>query len=277
MAASLKITAENRTTSPALHSLGERASPDRARPLVRSNSLKNTIATATLVWALGSGAASAANITINSIVDGWSGAVGGYNVVYNNSANPGYDSVRWGKDVGNGRSRYYWDSRNTGASGFTVATDTIFSLGTFTHDNRRIGLGTSITSVNLDFELGTFDFATKLSTTFVFGHQETPNSAPCALESNSTCDDYVTLKDAPIDQAIQYNGKTYYFSLLGFGETALELPEGVLQTAEGEQTSAKLYAIIRETPVSVPDGGATLALLGGALVGLGALRRRFGR
>jgi hypothetical protein len=29
------------------------------------------------------------------------------------------------------------------------------------------------------------------------------------------------------------------------------------------------------TPVTVPDGGATLMLLGGALVGLGALRRKF--
>jgi hypothetical protein len=35
--------------------------------------------------------------------------------------------------------------------------------------------------------------------------------------------------------------------------------------------------LVQDVLVRVPDGGATLMLLGGALVGLGALRRRFGR
>ena len=34
-------------------------------------------------------------------------------------------------------------------------------------------------------------------------------------------------------------------------------------------------ALVQDVLVRVPDGGATLMLLGGALVGLGALRRKF--
>ncbi len=224
---------------------------------------------------MGTGVAEAGKITIDTIEDGWSNAVGGTGVVYSNKPNPGYDSIKWGKNIGYGQSAYYWNSRDVPANGFLVDVNKAFFLGTFTHDNNVIGLGSSITSVNLDFTLGTFDNAAKLFAKFEFTHLETPNSEPCTAGSASQCDDIVTLSDGSFNEQIWYGGNLYYFSLLGFSASNAPL-EGVLQTQEGKKTSSNLYAIITDTPINVPDGGATVALLGGALMGLGALRRKMG-
>ena len=234
--------------------------------------MKQILLTTTLVLLAGVGIARGETITIDSIEDGWTGAVGGTGVVYSNKPNPGYDSVKWGTNIGNGKSAYYWNSRDTT---FSVDTNKVFYLGTFTHDNHVIGLGSSITSVNLDFTLGFAGAPTTLSATFLFKHLETPNATPCGLESVTVCDDVVTLANASFNQQIWYGGQTYYFSLLGFSAGSVP-PEDYLQTAEGKKTSANLYAIITDAPIGVPDGGATLALLGGALMGLGVLRRRLG-
>ncbi len=46
-------------------------------------------------------------------------------------------------------------------------------------------------------------------------------------------------------------------------------------TAGYLESDLQIKAVAHYTPPSVPDGGATLVLLGGALIGLGALRRKF--
>jgi hypothetical protein len=85
--------------------------------------------------------------------------------------------------------------------------------------------------------------------------------------------------DSPTSTAIDVNGFTYILAkynatkagslvwlIYGAG-TTVDLPTSYNDQALGH------YTLFNATPV--PDGGTTLILLGGALVGLGALRRRF--
>jgi hypothetical protein len=66
-----------------------------------------------------------------------------------------------------------------------------------------------------------------------------------------------------------------YFELQGTGDFKLR---GTAQFLTGTTTgdSMRFFVNGREGVPSVPDGGTTLALLGGALVGIAALRRKFG-
>ncbi len=57
------------------------------------------------------------------------------------------------------------------------------------------------------------------------------------------------------------------------GQTTVDLPQYLPNPAQHKYAMSH-YALFN--PVSVPDGGMTLVLLGGALVGLEVLRRRYG-
>ena len=224
---------------------------------------------------LGAGTATADTVRIDSIVDGWQNAVGGgWTTFIDNDPNPGTDRLRWGLPITlfGPQSGYDWNSKNTP---FDVTTDTKFSLGEFTHHNNPITAGTALTSVDLAFAVGNFENPTNLSATFKFTHDETPNNKPCGFPSQSTCDDFVEITNTFFNAAIVDNGgKSYYFTLLGFSTDNGQTTSTVFQTREGKENTAKLYAIITSAPISTPDGGATVALLGGALMGLGVLRRR---
>lgn len=237
--------------------------------------MKKLLIAATLVLSLGAGTASADTVWIDSIVDGWENPSGGLFVNIDNDPNPGTDTIRWGWPTGfGGQSGYDWNSSNVP---FSVQTGSIFSLGQFTHHNNPIFANTSITSVDLSFDVGNFEAPSNLNATFTFWHDETPNQSPCGFPSSSTCDDFVEITGAFFDAPIIDNGgKHYYFTLLGFSTDGGETTSLQFQTKENKANKAKLYAVITEAPIGVPDGGATLALLGGALLGLGALRRRVG-
>ena len=234
--------------------------------------MKKKILLATAMLAISAGVANADVVTIDTIVDNWQNAVGGGGTVsYNNQLNPNADTVSWGGNLGNGQSSYVWDSNNTA---FNVTTGTNFSLGQFTHNNKPIAAGTSITSVDLAFSVGTFEAPASLSATFQFSHDETPNSGTCTYPSVTPCADRVTITNAFFNAPIVDNGGTnYFFTLLGFSIDGGNTISNQFVTQEGVANNAQLYAIITTAPV--PDGGATLALLGGALMGLGMLRRKF--
>lgn len=238
--------------------------------------MKKILVAATVALAMGTGVASADIVTIDQIIDGWdeSSVVGGSAVSVVNQANPGgVDTVSWGTTSG-AQSSYVWDSTDVE---FDVDTDDnggLFSLGQFTHNNNVIGAGSSITAVVLDFAFGTFESPETLSVEFNFAHNETSNQSPCGFTSTSVCDDFVTITNAPLNQVITYGGVNYFFSLKGFSTDGGDSFTNIFQTQENQANHAQLYATI--TTTAVPDGGATLALLGGALVGLGALRRRMG-
>lgn len=93
---------------------------------------------------------------------------------------------------------------------------------------------------------------------------------------------------APIPQVVSGGG--YRFSNLGASASVSQIVEQngnvagyqygpneqgwTVQSAQGGGP-ANIYVISFDRPASVPDGGTTLALLGGALMGLAVLRRKF--
>ncbi|HTV02304.1 MAG TPA: VPDSG-CTERM sorting domain-containing protein, partial [Luteitalea sp.] len=93
--------------------------------------------------------------------------------------------------------------------------------------------------------------------------------------STTPCSDRVTISNTFFNTPIVDNmGKNYYFTLLGFSTDGGTTTSNSFISQEGGSNSAGLYAVITTVPVSTPDGGTTLALLGGALMGIGALRRK---
>lgn len=212
----------------------------------------------------------AANIPINSVDGDWVNWVGGQNVTASNSTNP--STIQWG-DSG-GYSSYAFLSAVPPA--FNALSDgTPFSLGVFTHNNYPITSGTSITQVDLAFSLG-IDGLSPFTATFLFQHNETPNSCQGLNCSN----DIVTLSYLTLNAPFAYdsNGdgqaENYYFSLVGFVPFGSSTPTTVFSTVEGQANNANLNGVITEVPISTPEP-LTLVLLGSALVGLVGLRRKF--
>lgn len=121
--------------------------------------------------------ASAATITVESVVGAWSNAIGGTNVTYSPPAGSDaqHAELRWGAPM-SGQSGYDFDGLAPPPIGINVGEE--FAVGTFTHLNFPINSGTSITGATLDvtytFTLDGGALQTGHSQ-FVFEHWETPN------------------------------------------------------------------------------------------------------
>lgn len=209
--------------------------------------------------------AAAADFTVNSIDGDWGSVIGGSNVIISNSTDPA--TISWGDIYG--RSSYAFDAEDVP---FTVYSNgSLFDLGTFTHNNFPITSGTAITGVSLFIDLGIANFGL-IEATFVFNHNETPNSCTGTNCSN----DIVTLTNPNVNAHFISGGVDYYFNLIGFSTDGGSTVSTTFSTVENQSNTATLYGEITQTPISTPEP-ATMLLFGLGLMGLASVSRKFNK
>lgn len=216
-------------------------------------------------------------VTVDLISGIWQNSSGGSSVVITPGAGSNDpDYISWGTPAvtGGSKSGYIWDSTNTS---FPVATDTsVFSLGNFTHQNRPIGIGQAISSVQLAFQVGNFESPITLNATFLFTHEETPNSGTCAYASGSNpCADRVVISNVPFNVPFKDNSNIdYLFTLKGFSTDLGVTTSSAFITQEGIDNVAGLYAIITTAPINEVPEPTSLLLIGTGLGMLGLVTWR---
>lgn len=227
------------------------------------------------------GSASAAIVTLDSVAGQWSAASPASRV-----SGVGTNTIRWGTPnttSGNGqKSGYRFTSAVPPSQELTEGATS--ALGTFTHLNYIIDVGTSITAATLSLTFGlTIDGVSQtITNSYNFSHLETPNADnPCANGAANKsgvnvngCADRVqaTLNDA-VAETFTINGTEYTIDITGF-----DIPDqnGIptFWTVENRSNSAQLYAGLTQfTPAPVPLPAAGWMLVAG-LGGLAAARRR---
>lgn len=220
--------------------------------------------------------ASAAPLDITSIVGSWQNADPASSVTaIDNQADQGTDQIRWGGEDGNINSGSGYNF-TPGADLLDVQLGTAFALGTFTHVNNVIPIGSSIESVQYDFSFSTNGVPASISDVFSFSHNETPNFEPCPTGSVSTCDDIVSIGSLSIDQLINVGGQLFFFNLIGFSTDGGLTIKSDFLSAEGSSNSAVLYAMVTAQPTAIPEP-TSLLLFGAGLTAVGLHLRLRGR
>lgn len=232
------------------------------------------------------GGLTAGTVDVNSSKGAWTSWTGGQNVSIINGAGGDPTMLQWG-GTGGPYSSYVYDA-DAPPEIVSVATQTWFKLGTFTHNNFPITSGTAITSAALQIILdmqvpsdgaGGGNNVTKLFN-YTFNHDETPNAAdPCPYAPNNAngCSDKATITSAAGSQTFLI-GDTLYTLALGFGwldQQGLLHVTNEFVTQEGVANTANIYGkFTTEGVPQVPEPGSLLALgLGLSGVAL-AVRRR---
>lgn len=230
---------------------------------------------ATATAALLAGAASAATVEIVSVTGAWTSLTGGQDVLGIDTS-----SVRWGEDIGNGQSGY--DFTGIAPSGPHNA-NTLFDMGIFTHVNRPVEGGTSITAAVLEV-LFTFTIdggpAISRSSVFDFNHWETTNdNNPCAdggvngvgINVNGCADNVDPQTNPDFTETFEIAGVKYVFDVTGFDiGNSFWTKENALNTAtiRGRFTEERNIS-----PIPLPAAG-WLLLAGVAGLGVAARKRR---
>jgi hypothetical protein len=199
-------------------------------------------------------------ITIDSVTGTWGSIIGGQNV-----SGAGTNSIFWGS-AGDERSGYNFQGNAPPI--FPVDINTPFNLGTFTHFNEPIPVGSAITGARLTTKVDlTINGVQQQGLTFVYDflHNETPNVAgQCPPGSVSVCDDIVALtNNTPLSDSFFVNGVNYTINVSGFmigGSTFTQF-----LTQENKTNSAILQASIASIGVAVPEP-STYLIMGSTLL-----------
>ena len=172
----------------------------------------SAVATAALFVGMSAHEAQAVEVTILSVTGTWSNVTGTATDLNGTNTN----QIFFGENIGNGQSSYKFVGAAPPAQGPFPVGSGLFTLGTFTHINRPIGGGSSITgaTLNLSIEFDTdVTSPATLSSSFTFLHNETPND----MEAGNCCDDIVTaFTNVGGSTTLNIGGIDHIFSFTGF-------------------------------------------------------------
>lgn len=134
-------------------------------------------------------------------------------ITYANIDSDAYnDKVAWGAGTSSKSSYEFQDSTALqGTSGNLLGST--FKLGTFIHNNQPIGIGTSLTSVDLvlKFKVLINGFEETINHQITLNHNETTNTSdPIASR------DIITLDHAQLSKTFIVNGQSYTLNIDGF-------------------------------------------------------------
>lgn len=219
----------------------------------------------------------ASPIHITDILGHWQNAVGGPLTLSNNQAGQLTDQIRWGGDLSGepfGSGYDFTPSANI----LGVPVETPFVLGTFTHHNQPIALGTGITGVQYALQFSTNGAPGVLGTVLSFSHNETPNTPPPTCPPGTIgpyCADVVTIGTAVLGWPISVGSERYTFTLLGFSPDGVTFNSSYISQENGSNTT-RLYGVVSSSPMTTPEP-AGLLLLGSGLAAAAAAARRMRR
>ncbi|HAW91451.1 MULTISPECIES: THxN family PEP-CTERM protein [unclassified Arsukibacterium] len=122
-------------------------------------------------------------------------------------------------------------------------------------------------------------------TDFFVDFIETPNTSPCDFPSDTVCDDIFVIQFGSLNSEFEYDGVTYFISIVELTGNLNPLPNATcaeagvangclgFTTEESTFTPAQFGFLITSRPVNVPEP-AMLGLFGLGLLGLRAFGRR---
>ncbi|MCH9672399.1 MAG: THxN family PEP-CTERM protein [Gammaproteobacteria bacterium] len=188
----------------------------------------------------------------------------------------GTNVLTWGTPLDQNSSGYTF-------AGNTVTVDpldgTVFTVGTFTHNNFRISGSPTPASIQGATLLVDFNISNGVSVdrafTFNFLHNETPNGAnPCPFPfshpnpGGGGCEDVVSLETVFSQEILGFGGQALKLEIIGFLTAGGTLVDQFL-TAENASNSASIQARFTSSfPVANVPTPTSIALFGLGLSGL---------
>lgn len=209
-------------------------------------------------------------LTLSKVNGAWSNINGDINLNQFLQFKNDHSEVRWGRGYPHPNEQSGLSF--IGSSPHMVQADNAFLLGSITHFNQAILLGTGASTADLSVSLE-FDNEPVLSYSFdiAFEIDETPNTIP------ELSDDHISFSyDNHYNQSFFIDSNEYTFSVLGFMNSDGDYINQ-FDSAESNNNRAYLYG-----QISSYDGGqqaavpepATYLLLASGLIALTALKKR---
>ncbi|MCE8002281.1 BapA/Bap/LapF family large adhesin [Billgrantia ethanolica] len=152
--------------------------------------------------------------------------------------------IQWGGANGSGYDFVYAEGL-TGLEG--VTTDSLFSLGTLTHNNFVISANSKVlktVDLEVSFKVMIDGVLTEVTTVIQLEHDETPNTHPDPTHPDN--DDIVKILNPDQEQVIQVGDREYVLKIRGFLDSDGNLVDTVY-TTETKASSFELFAEIVST------------------------------